>query len=370
MKNILIFTETIAGNGHYFAAQSIKKALLQMEPTANIKLVNGLSVVSQRLEKAIRHTYLQTLRYAPALWGKAYAQETWLRSLFQAPLGRMIAGFLRDEVMRAKPDVVVCTHAFCLSAIAYLKEYYDFRLGAAITDFDVNSFWIHNEVDFYLVSHEHLKQKMFKMMGGEAANIVPTGIPIDPQYADVSRIPKARIREQLGLLQRPTLLMLGGGLGLGPMERLMRNITEAYGESLQLIVGTGRNTILRDKCDAVYGHHPHVRVLGYVDGLAQYMAVADLIVTKPGGLTSSEALALGVPILITKPIPGQEERNSRFLMEQQVALRIDRLRDLIQYVHPFIEDEQFYEQFASRARHLGKPDSAKRAAKIILDLNP
>lgn len=365
MKKVLIFTETIAGNGHYRAARSLEKALTQLDPAAHVKIVNGMALVSQRLESAVRRGYLKTLRFAPKLWGKAYDQENKLSDLFQAPLGQILSHYLQEVFLKEKPDVVVCTHAFCLGAVAQLKAEHAFQLGAAVTDFDVNGFWLHEEVDFYFVGHARLQDKI--RASCPDAEVFATGIPIDPLFAEISKLPKEVTRRKAGLqTRRPTLLLMGGAMGLGPLDSLIQIIVDHFADALQIIVVTGRNELLRKKCEETYKAHPYVHILGYVDELAHYMAASHLVITKPGGLTSSEAMALGLPILIIQPIPGHEERNTRFLLEQRVALHVEELGDVPRFIRPFVKDPQFYGQFTARVRKAGKPASARHAAEIIL----
>lgn len=365
MGKVLIFTETIGGNGHYMAARSLEKALTQIDPKIETKLVCGLSLVSRKLERAIRHSYLHTLRLAPKLWGKAYAREHKLSQVFQIPLGQLLAHYLEERISCEKPDIVVCTHAFCLSALAELKAKYDFRLGAAITDFAINRFWLHEEVDFYFVGHDELRHQIHK--ADNKAEIIATGIPIDPLFNEVGEVPKHILRQKIGFQEQPpTLLLMGGGMGLGPLDRLIEKMIAEFNDTLQLIVVTGRNEWLRKKCETTYRNHASIHVFGYVDNLPHMIAACDLIVTKPGGLTSSEALAMGLPMLIIEPIPGQEERNSRFLLAQRVALRVNEVAHICRYIRPFIEDPHFYEAFKVRARRAGKPDSSRRAAEVIV----
>lgn len=368
MPKVLILTETVGGNGHLCAAKAIRKALKQLDPTIEIRLINGLALVSRHLENTVRHTYMHTLRFAPRLWGHAYEQEKRLSTLFQTPLGNVLAYYLQEVIKREQPDVVVCTHAFCLSAIAKLRSKYSFRLGAAITDFDVNGFWMHDEVDFYLVAHADMRDKIVKS-GYTKAEIVATGIPIDPLFSELSHQTRPSIRRKLGLNhEQRTVLLMGGGLGLGPIDRMIGKLVDAFVDDVQIVVVTGKNETLRKKCEALLGDNPTIHIFGYIEELANYIAAADLIVTKPGGLTSSEALAMGVPIIMTQPIPGQEERNSRFLLSQQVALRVTHPLDICRYVRPFIEDTLFYEQFTAKARQTGRPASAQHAAKVIVNV--
>lgn len=370
MAKVLILTETIGGKGHLCAAQSIQKALKRLDPTSDITLINGLTLVSRLLENAIRYGYTNTLRYAPILWGRAYSQEKRLGSLFQTPLGHILAHYLQEVVRHVAPDIVVCTHAFCLSAVAKLKRRHSFRLGAAITDFDVNAFWMHDEVDFYLVAHDGMRDKIANA-GHTDAEIVVTGIPIDPLFSDLVHVSKRDVRQHLGYNElKRTVLLMGGGLGLGPIDRMIGKIMDDFADTVQILVVAGKNDALRKKCEALYSNNHFIHILGFVHNLAYYYAASDLIVTKPGGLTSSEALAMGLPIIMTQPIPGHEERNSRFLLNQQVALRVKYPKSISRYVRPFIEDNRFYEQFTARARHQGRPESARHAAEVILNKKP
>lgn len=368
MSKVLIFTETIGGNGHFRAATAIQKALVQLNPRSEVKLVNGLSLVSRKLEAVIRHTYLHTLRFAPKLWGSAYAQEERLSLLFQAPLGQFLSIYLREIIDRERPDLIVCTHAFCLGAVAQLKKEFDFRLGAAVTDFAVNSFWLHEDVDFYLVAHDDVRETIVQK-GYDQSRVVTTGIPIDPLFSQVVHIPKPYVRQRIGVKRdRPTILIMGGGMGLGPIEQVIGYIDDTLYDAVQTIVLTGRNRLLREKCEKLYSDRPNISVFGYVDDCAYYMAASDLLITKPGGLTSSEALALGLPLIITQPIPGHEERNTRFLLDKQLAFYVSNLEDISRYLFPLLEDEALYRQLSDRLRQVGKPSAAHHAAEIILSM--
>ncbi|WP_054949402.1 MGDG synthase family glycosyltransferase [Numidum massiliense] len=368
MNKVMIFTETIAGDGHYSAARSLEKAIKTLAPSVEVTLVCGIAHISSKLERAIRLAYLQALRYTPKLWGKAYAQESKWSVWLQQPLGALFANYLHKIVCSEKPDVVVCTHAFCLSAVARLKEIFSFRLGAIITDFSINSFWINPAVEFYFVGHEALRDKL-KQMGVQRANVFATGIPIDPLFAEVVHLPKREAKRSVGVDDgRPSILLMGGGLGHGPIKQVIEHIDAAFGDAVQLTVVTGNNELLRNKCEQMFGEAPHIRILGYVDHLGRYLASADLLITKPGGLTTSEALALGIPMLIVAPIPGHEERNSHFLESQQLALRAHDLDDIVRVVRPLLHNLSYYERLAERAKLCGKPEAATAAASHILQM--
>ncbi|SDW09614.1 processive 1,2-diacylglycerol beta-glucosyltransferase [Marininema mesophilum] len=365
-KKVLILTETIGGNGHFRAAQAIAKGLDQKAPAVGVDISCGLPQYSRQLEGVVRKVYLNTLQYAPQLWGAAYKREEAISETFRSGVGKVLATKLRRFLDPLNPEVVICTHAFCLSAAGYVKEQvsHPYRLGAAITDFDVNGFWVHPAVDFYLVAHEGVVQKLHHKYGIPKERIYHTGIPIDPDFSR-TRPAKAEVRKILGVEPDPfTVMLMGGGLGLGPLERSIEQFQKDMPAS-QLLVITGKNKTLLERLSDRFGQKKNIHLFGFVQGMADWMSAADLIVTKPGGLTSSECLAAGLPMVICRPIPGQEERNSRYLTQKRVALRQDRPGSIPQHIHPLIQSPEWREM-SLRARRLGRPDSARDAAQIIL----
>lgn len=267
-----------------------------------------------------------------------------------------------------RPRVVVNTHAFCLGAMAELKDQVEqpFYLGAAITDFDVNGFWVHPAVDFYFVAHQQVAETLKKRFGVSEHQIYQTGIPIDPIFSEPFSDRQA-FRRKVGIdVHAFSVLLMRGGVGLGPMEQVIAQFLEDMPEA-HLIVVTGKNKELLTQLQSSYQHEKQVHLMGYVNGIRDWMAASDLIVTKPGGLTSSEALATGLPILISQPIPGQEERNSQFLIQQGVALRQDLPQAIPREIRPLMETPSGWQDMRQRALNLGRPQSSLDAAEIIAD---
>lgn len=368
MKKVLILTETIGGNGHYQAAKSLYRGLSQVEPEVKAEICCGMHRVSRQLEQLTRAVYLNTLQYAPALWGAAYSREGEISDRFRTSLGKILSIRLQEWLEEMQPDVVVCTHAFCLSAMGVIKERMGdcFRLGAAITDFDVNGFWVHPEVDFFLVAHEDVAKKIRRRFGVPDEVIFRTGIPIDPVFSK-TQPPKSVVRRMLGLdPDRFTILLMGGGIGLGPIEECLHHLRRKL-PAAQLVVITGKNRSLLERLREQFEGDPRIHLHGFVDSMVYFMNAADIIVTKPGGLTSSEALACGLPIFICRPIPGQEERNSRFLIRKGVALRKDEPEEMADVIRSMVENPEILGEMRRRARDLGRPDSSLAAAKVILE---
>ncbi|MDR6224950.1 MGDG synthase family glycosyltransferase [Desmospora profundinema] len=368
--HVMILTETVGGNGHFRAADAIRAGIKRTAPDVKVQIQCGLSHFSPSLERIVRQFYLGTLRYAPGLWGAAYQREQTWSEWFQTPLGELLSTKLLKLLEEQSPDVVVCTHAFCLGAMGQLKERhrFDFRLGAAVTDFDANGFWIHPAVDFYLLAHESVAEKIHDWFGVPRERLHVTGIPIDPCFTEDTG-ERAVLREQLGIAPEAfTVLLMGGGVGLGPLEKVVKSFRLEMPNE-ELVVVTGRNQRLLERLSARYDQEPGVHILGYTQRMRDWMKVSDLIVSKAGGLTSSEALATGLPMMICQPIPGQEERNSRFLTHHRVALRQDRPGEIPRHIHPLMKAPERWDQMRQRAKGLGKPGSALDAAGVILKTN-
>lgn len=369
MDKILILTETIAGYGHYSAASSLEKGITLEYPESEVQIVCILPLISKQLESFINKCYLQTLRYAPNLWGACYQRDSQFSKLFRDPMGKFVAHKLRSIIEGIKPQVIICTHAFCLSACAYLKSHTScnsFRLGAVVTDFDVHSFWVHPAVDFYITAHEEIGLKIREK--GSQADIYNTGIPINPAFF-MEQKEKKEARKQIGIdPDRFTILLMGGGSGIGPFNSCLNALKNlALKQDYQLLIITGNNQTLYDELSHELKNLSHAYLFPFVHNMVDFMCASDFIITKPGGMTSSEALATGLPMVICKPIPGQEENNSRFLLNKQVAIREDQPQHLPEQLAYFIEHPDPLHKMQTNATLVGKPGSAIHGAQIVMN---
>ncbi|MBA4602504.1 MGDG synthase family glycosyltransferase [Thermoactinomyces mirandus] len=367
MDKILILTETVAGYGHYSAAYSLKKGLQLTYPKGKVQIICVLPLISKPLESFINKCYIQTLRYAPNLWGAAYQRDSQFSKLFRDPMGKFVANKLRTIIEETNPGVIVCTHAFCLSACAYLKSHSsssNFRLGAVVTDFDVHSFWVHPAVDFYITAHDEIGMKISQK--SNQADIYSTGIPINPDFS-IRQKEKKEARRWIRIdPERFTVLLMGGGSGIGPLQSCISSLKQSIADHhAQLVIITGKNRALYGELSRQISNQRHVYLFSFVHNMVDFMCAADFIITKPGGMTSSEALATGLPMVICKPIPGQEENNSRFLLNKNVAIRQDEPKNLPREFSFFMEHPEPLHKMQSNASQVGKPQSAIHAAEIV-----
>jgi processive 1,2-diacylglycerol beta-glucosyltransferase len=220
---------------------------------------------------------------------------------------------------------------------------------------------MNNCVDLYCVAAEETKARLVAR-GASPENIIATGIPISSRF---SANPDPSVaRKMLGVRDDlPIILVLSGGFGMGPVAEILAEL-DKVGEQFQTIVVTGRNEELRRELAAADRKHP-THILGFASNMHELMAIADLIITKPGGLTSSEALAMGKPLFILNPIPGQEAANSDFLLERGAAVKINRVEDLPYRIAQLLGKPRLGEMEAA-ARALGRPAAAKTICDEVI----
>jgi processive 1,2-diacylglycerol beta-glucosyltransferase len=276
---------------------------------------------------------------------------------------------LRRLMQKWKPDAVVCTHAFPCGAMAeYKRMYVDAPpVVGIVTDYAVHGFWLHANIDAYAVASDEVRTTMIAR-GIEPGRVVASGIPVRPEFRPAGDH-TVGLRERLNLPRdRFVVLMMGGGLGIGPLERMMRSL-EALDLPLTLVVITGRNARGERRVLATAQNVSYpVRALTFVDNVYDYMHAADVFVTKPGGLSVAEALVARVPLVLYKPLPGQEERNARVVSETGAGLRVRRLDDLADTLKRVLTDAGLRERLSAAAGLMARPNAAGEAASMIARL--
>ncbi|PTX60758.1 processive 1,2-diacylglycerol beta-glucosyltransferase [Melghirimyces profundicolus] len=317
-ENVLIVSENF-GTGHTKAAEALEKGIRESNGQIGVHTVELGRELRPQVHRALLASYLGMIQKVPGLWKKVYGQHhsrafpRWVEwCLYQA-----LYSSLADYLMRYRPRLVVSTHPFASSGVARLiREGFPVSLCTLITDFSAHGSWIHPETERYLVTHAGVKDQL-ERMGVEGDRIFITGIPTDPRFWESQS--REEVRKRMGLADMPTVLILGGGLGIGRTDRLVRAAAK-WKDRMQVLVCTGHNRRLKETLEKEEGmNHPHIRITGYTHRMADWMDAADLIVSKPGGMTCSEAIAKGKPLLIYGAIPGHEENNSRFMVEQGLA---------------------------------------------------
>ncbi|KNZ71210.1 monogalactosyldiacylglycerol synthase [Thermincola ferriacetica] len=362
-----LFFSVSIGAGHDLAALGLMAEIKNRFPGAETMLVNTFDYINPTLNKVIVGSYMESLKFSPKIWGKLYAQaeegdqfidlRQILHGLWSSKLEKLVDSFA--------PDAVICTHAFPAGMLSMLKGrgLLDVPLLAILTDYTVHSFWLHDHIDTYIIPTEELKY-LFIRHGIKAEKIKAFGIPVRPEFSQLPSKEEARTSMQLE--NKTTFLVMGGGLGLGDVK----NIIVELGNSdldINIIAVAGKNHKLQTALDLLQTK-ANLKVFGFTEEIPRLMAASDVIVTKPGGLTTAEVLATGIPMVIMSPLPGQEERNTEFLLNCGVAVKVRKLDLLIPTVKQLLENPVKIKQVKEMCRVLGRPKAAADTVDYLLNL--
>ena len=364
---VVLFLSASVGEGHTAAAQAVSSALIERLPDARCEVVDSYRYASTVFHRVASNGYIGMVKLLPQLYKFAYdqAERATKISAFKTWLHRYTALNLRHFVKELRPDVVVCSHAFPCGVMAeYKREFADAPpVVGIVTDFVVHPFWIHRNIDKYAVGTAAMRQTLISR-GVAAQRVMVTGIPIDCRFAQPTS--KRRARHTIGVAPDvTTLLLMGGGLGIGPLEKALIAM-DALDAPMQIVVVVGKNQGLERRLKEVArGLHHRVKVAGFIQNVYDYMRAADVLVSKPGGLTSSEALVAELPIIMLRPLPGQEERNTRYLEERGVGLRVEKSRELTEALEHLLASPTLLEKMRRSARSLAHPHAAQSVASII-----
>lgn len=367
---VLIFSATF-GAGHVRAAEAVIEALEQKIPGVQITHLDCGELISKFFNSVIKSTYIGMLRYTPKLWGKFYNNTSKMQpdSAVQRFLNQLGQKEFAKYIKSVKPDLIICTYPTVAGALAQLrlKGSLNIPVVTVITDYSVHSQWIHQGVDLYLVGCAEVYQGL-AARGINPARICVTGIPVSPRFE--KPMDRQAIAAQLGLQpDRPTVLIMGGAYGV---LHSIKQICQTFADTawpVQLVVVCGRNHKLFKSLEDVQQAFPdRVFCLGYVDNVEEIMAVSDVMISKAGGLTVSEALTRRLPQLIFKPIPGQEEDNAIFINNIGAGKMVHTLEELKENLQYLLEQPGVREKMRRAAAQAVPGHAAEKAVEHLLEL--
>jgi processive 1,2-diacylglycerol beta-glucosyltransferase len=307
------------------------------------------------------------VKSAPEVLGWVYkgTDEPWKTDVVRLRLDRLQAQRLVRLVERFRPDFTICTHFMPTGIVAHLMQQGAIRtnLSIAVTDLDMHAMWLCRTFHRFFVAIDETKVHL-EMLGIPPERVTVSGIPIDPEFAVPVDVAAARARHGLDPA-RPTLLFSAGAFGVSPAALVcarLKNIAQRP----QVVVVCGRNEEARANVMEVVGSHPDFRVYGFTDRMRELMGMADLFIGKPGGLTTAEVLACGLPMAIISPIPGQEERNSDHLLEEGVAIKCNEVTTLHYKIERLLGDPDRLAAMRRNAARIGRPGAAREVAETLL----
>ena len=368
---ILVLSASV-GAGHLRAAQAVELALRELAPGAEVRNVDVLTLTNAAFRKVYGQAYLDLVNKAPHVLGYFYdlldkprrpkSTRDRLRLAVEKLNLRKFCELIECEAW----DAVVNTHFLPAEIIASLRrgKKLDLPQITATTDFETHRLWVNQPTDHYTTATAE-GAAYLAHWGVPPEDTSVTGIPIHPVFAKAKD--RARCLRKHGLKgDRPVVLQLAGGFGVGPIEQLYRSLL-AVEAPLEVVVVAGRNEQARRQVAAVDVPARHrAKVMGFTTEIDELMAAADLVISKPGGLTTSEVLARGAAMVIVNPIPGQESRNSDYLLESGAAIKANNAATLALKVSALLSDRARLQRLKENARRIAKPQAAYDVARLAL----
>ena len=399
LMKVLILSAT-TGGGHMRAANALKDYVMSHSPDSEVRIYDTIQYVSPILNKAVTGSYEYMAKRTPALFGGFYKssdKNTPINKTVEVTmtgLGKrllpLIDGF--------QPDIVVTTHSFATELIAALKTKLElsFPIISIITDFAVHKTYINKGVDAYVLSSEEMIDQMVER-GVPKEMVYPYGIPIKKEFLEKIDVKKALEEEGLDP-ELPTLLLMAGSFGVTDVLKVYHKVVKSE-VNFQIILITGKNEKLYETFEKYLSKidinntmyelsqlYPTIKngtsiktsrhlkpskptkLLYYTDEVEKYMQMSSLIMTKPGGLTVTEAIATGLPIAVFKPIPGQEEQNADFLCRNGMAVRVKKDKTCTETVTDLLTHPEKLEAMKKAIAVHNKGNSAERIYELMVKL--
>lgn len=375
MFNRVLLLSASAGAGHVRAAQALERAFLESASAAEVRHVDTLEYTTRVFRDLYSKAYIDVVNKSPTLLGWLYDRldKPWKNERLRLAFDKLNTRPFVQLLEEYQPEVTVCTHFLPAEIISWLKakKRANFPQSIVVTDFDVHALWLCHHFEHYFVALEETRVHL-QNLGLPPEKITVSGIPIDPVFCLDKE--KEAMRRKHGLLpDRTTLLVSTGGFGVGPMQELIESLFRLQ-HPAQIVAICGRNQELKAKLDTLAAARRKVRSLslkaiGFTQEMDEFMAASDLVVGKPGGLTTSEALSKGLVFVIVNPIPGQEERNADHLLEEGVAIRCNNLPALAFKIDRLLDDRHRFLAMQERARQFAKPRAAADIVRRLLEVS-
>ena len=375
MKKILLLSAS-AGAGHVRAAQAMEKAFKEFgNGEREVHHFDVLNYTNKVFRHLYSRAYIDLVNNLPEVPGWFYDKldKPWRNERRRLALDKLNTRPFVKLLRQYQPDLIVCTHFLPAEIVSWLKakERLASRQAIIVTDFDVHAMWLVHHYEHYFVALDEARVYL-EALGISPEKITVSGIPIDPVFA--LKKDKQKMRAEHGLApDRTTILLSAGGEGVGAVDALIEALLPLQ-HRVQIAAICGRNEELKKRLTRMAtrikpGGNVLLKPFGYTNQMDELMAASDLVMGKPGGLTTSEALAKGLVFVIVNPIPGQEERNSDHLLEASVAIRCNNLPTVSYKLDRLIADSARFKAMQANARRMGRPNAAKEIVGRLVGSN-
>jgi processive 1,2-diacylglycerol beta-glucosyltransferase len=369
-KKRLLILSVSAGSGHVRAAEAILARAA--DESADIEAIHWdiMDYMPGWIRKMYTDWYIHLVHRYPQLWAELYRftnkqQSDSLLQKLRRAVERWGAISLMQQIALFKPDAIICTHFLPAEIVARQRNRTNdiCPVWIQVTDFDLHQMWIQNGIAGYFTGNDEIAFRL-RTCGMMHTQIHITGIPVMPSFAQP--LDRVRCATWAGINPKTiTILLMGGGAGLGNLEDIAAQLLK-LDSRVQLLALAGKNAKVLAALQTLSDQYPdRLIAYGFTHQVAQLMACADFVITKPGGLTTSECLAMGSPMILHAPIPGQEERNADYLVEQGVALKAVDAAMLEYRVRYLLDNPYVLAGMRRKAQCLGRPDAAKHVLDTV-----
>lgn len=368
MKILILSCNT--GEGHNSAGKALMEYARAHGDEA--ELMDIMMLGGRQISRFVGGGYVSVVKYIPAFFSLLYHLGGLVSSsrhkspvyYANALLARKLKRFLDENPC----DVIVTPHLFPAETLTYMKrkKMLDQKVVAIETDYTCIPFWEETECDYYILPHASLKDE-FAGKGIPKEKLLPYGIPVRPAFSRPGK--KAQARAICRIPEDASVyLIMSGSMGFGKVNLLVAGLLSQLKDNEYIIVICGNNLKLRKILHTAFGRHPQIRILGYTDHIAAYMDACDVIFTKPGGLTSTEAAVKGIPIVHTRPIPGCEEKNLTFFTEHGMSVTDRRLAGQISEGRALLHDSAHCEKMRRKQRETIPGDASENICRLLRSL--
>ncbi len=359
-----------AGAGHLKAAEAVEAAFKKYQPDVKIKNVDLLDYSNELIKYLYGKMYLDVVKAFPELYAYSYkhyeSSKKFIKPRFL--IDKFNFSDLFEMVEEFNPDVIVATHFISGAVLENYrrKKKKEFKMAVTLTDYEFHPVWLVSNVDLYFTATEEVKSSLL-FYGIPAEKIMASGIPIHPKFSEGKD--RKRLFQKYGLNdQSPVILISAGSFGVTPLGEVIGDFGTIK-EEFQIMVVCGNNAELKTELETKQKSEPRLKkVFGFVDFMDELMALSDLLITKPGGITVSESIAVGLPMILIEPIPGQEEANADYLVEQGAGVKARNLPVLLHKLSELLREPERLAGMSRRAKVISHPFAAKAVAEKVMNL--
>lgn len=368
MRKKVLIVSVKAGAGHLKAAEALEVCLKSKWPGIEVKNIDLLDCTNALIKFLYGQMYIDIIKAVPELFAYGYKNYEPTQKFIKPRL--LIDKFNFSDFFRLvdefNPDIVIATHFISAAILANYKqkENKKYNIIETLTDYEFHPLWLIDGIDLFAVANEEVKNGLI-FHGTDENKIIVSGIPVHPKFSEPKK--KDELRAKYNLTEDiPLVLILAGSFGITPLAETMEEFKKMK-EDFQMLVVCGKNEKLKKEMEDFKSQEPRLKkVFGFVDFMDELMAASDILITKPGGVTVSEALAVGLPMILIEPIPGQEEANADYLIEQGAAVKARNLPSVIYKLENLLKNPEKLSQLAQATKMIGKPHAGRAIAESML----